>query len=264
MSKFRLHATEYGEEHAGNSTVKTVVVLHGLFGSGKNLAGICRHLAAQFRVIAFDLPNHGNSPHVDQTTIPEMAECVIDEVLRRHLDSVYLLGHSLGGKVAMCCALRRPNLVEKLVVADIAPVTYPPGHNAIIEAMLSLPGETASRTAADEHLAQTVSDGATRQFLLQNLVKRGETYTWRNNVQGIANSYDELRAGFSPADLTGKFDKPALFIKGENSDYVKQEYLAAIERLFSDYAIVEIAGAGHWLHAEKPREFNEIVINFLM
>lgn len=260
MSKDRLNYIEYGAE----SHKKTVVVLHGLFGSAKNLAGICRHLSAQCRVIAFDLPNHGQSPHVDVMSIQAMAGAIIEEIQVRDLSQVSLLGHSLGGKTAMAIALRDSDLVEKLLVADIAPVTYPPGHNDILEAMLTLPDGLSSRQLADEHLARWVSDMPTRQFLLQNLVKQGESFVWRINVRGIADSYEMLRGGFDTGEYSGVFRKPTLFVKGQNSNYIKDEYLSSISQWFPEYALCEIAGAGHWLHAEKPNEFNKIVADFFL
>ena len=254
----RLHCIEYGEQ----SSDSTVVVLHGLLGSAKNLAGICRHLSQYFRVIAFDLPNHGQSPHVDQMSISGMAEQLIDEISSRGLLSTLLLGHSLGGKVAMAIALKQPALVEKLVVADIAPVKYKATHRVILDAMLSLPVYVKSRGAATEHMAQRIEDAQTVQFLMQNLQKINDKYYWRCNVVGLANSYEQLRAGLSAAEFPGIYSRQALFIKGAESDYIRDEHVDSIMALFPASSIKSIEGAGHWLHVEKPQAFNRLVEAF--
>ena len=168
MIKKPLATAEYGDSSAD----ETVVLLHGLFGSAKNLAGIARHLEPTFRVVSFDLPNHGGSPHVSVMSIRSMADQIAGEIRRRCFGNVNLLGHSLGGKVAMSMALANPKMVNRLIVADIAPVIYKPHHDDIFAAMRAVPlDDVRSRGEAEQYMAKFIHEPAIRQFLLQNLQK---------------------------------------------------------------------------------------------
>lgn len=238
-----------------------VVMLHGLFGSTSNLMGVARSLEADFRVIRFDLRNHGKSAHSEVMDIPSMAGDVAEAMQQLGLSQAYVLGHSLGGKVAMELAATQGERVKGLVVADIAPVAYGRGHDAILDGLLALDLQALkNREQADTQLKSAVPELAVRQFLLKNLARDGQSgWKWRMNLAAIAASYDRLRAAPNSAVYAG----PTLFIRGEKSRYIIDENRVPIMRQFPDARLETIAGAGHWLHAERPEEFNALVRGFL-
>ena len=238
-----------------------VVLLHGLFGSTSNLMGLGRYLDEKYKVLRMDLRNHGKSPHRDTMDIPQMADdlrCTLDAM---GIDQCCLFGHSLGGKVAMQFAIRHPERSQKLVVADIAPVRYGRGHDAIIEALLALDLRSLrNREHADEQLRDAVPEIAVRQFLLKNLARDGQSgWVWRMNLATIADCYDNLR----DAPDSDVYAGPTLFIRGGASRYIVDENRVPIMKQFPDCRLETIEGAGHWLHAEKPQEFNALVGEFL-
>jgi esterase len=228
-----------------------VVLLHGLFGSHENLGVLARDLAADHTVFGMDLRNHGRSPHADAMTLPAMAADVIETMDAHDLDSATLLGHSLGGKIAMEIALTLPARVDGLVIIDIAPVAYERGHDTELNAMLGLDLEAlGSRKEADEALASALPNPAIRQFLLKNLVREGDGFQWRLPLQTIADEYDSI----ATAPSGGRFDGPTLFIRGGASDYITTEYEAAIREHFPQARIETIVGAAHWVHVEAADE----------
>lgn len=236
-----------------------LVLLHGLFGSQDNLAGIARAAAPFFTVVSVDLPNHGRSPHCDRMNYPEMAQAVLDS-LPADADSFYLLGHSMGGKTAIQIALQAQKRVKALLVADIAPVQYDDRHSSIIDAMQSVQLDSlGSRQEADQQLARTIKEPGVRQFLLKNLVKENDRFYWRCNLPVIARCYSQVLAAPTGAPYSG----PVLFIKGANSDYIEASHQSAIKALLPNARAKIIHGAGHWLHAEKPAAFHKIVLDFL-
>jgi pimeloyl-ACP methyl ester carboxylesterase len=251
-----LAAAEYG-------TGPPLAILHGLFGSGRNWAGIAKRLGEHWRVVAFDLRNHGASPWAATMTYAEMADDVRASLAALGYPRAALLGHSMGGKVAMLAALSHPDAVERLVVADIAPVAYQQRHLGIVRAMrgLDLSG-IARRTAADAKLAAAVPDPAERAFLLQNLAFDGGAARWRINLEAIEHAMPAL-AGFPPVPPGTAYNGKALFIGGGHSDSLRPEHEPEIRRLFPNARIARIPGAGHWLHAERPQEFLDLVAPFL-
>lgn len=259
-----LAATEYGAggDGAAGAGRPIVVILHGLFGSGRNWAGIAGRLAETCHVIALDLRNHGASFWAESMSYAEMAADVLAFLDARGLARVALLGHSMGGKVAMCAALRRPERVARLIVADIAPVAYPPGHLAYVEALhrLDLDG-LKGRAEAERRLAPAVPDRDTRLFLLQNLVREDGRFRWRINLTAIARDLAGL-AGFAPPPRA-RYEGPALFVTGARSGYVRPEHREAIRHLFPHAHLVTLREAGHWLHAEQPEAFLRTVQPFL-
>jgi esterase len=232
-----------------------VVILHGLLGSARNWTSIGRQLAAAHRVFALDLRNHGRSPWAETMRFDDMAGDVAAFIEARGLGAVALLGHSLGGKVAMRLALTRPELVEQLLVVDVAPVAYADTFGRFIEAMRRVDLAALQRRAdADLQLQAAVPDAVLRNFLLQNLVKTDAGLVWRVNLEALAANMDEL-VGF-PAPAEGAaYLGPTLFIAGERSRYIQPEHRPLIERLFPNAEHVVIADAGHWPHAERPAEF---------
>lgn len=239
--------------HGEGSGSETVVLLHGLFGSARNLGGLQRALAARFRVLALDLRNHGDSSHA-----PGMGYAVMAQDVLETLDGAWpaaILGHSMGGKVAMAIALEQPARVRRLLVADIAPVGYPSHFGAYVAAMLQVPAG-ATRREADAALAAAVPDPAVRGFLLHNF-RSG--VGWRVGLPEIAAALPEIEAWSE----TGRYDGPTLFLTGARSGYVKPRDHPAIRALFPAATFAAIADAGHWLHAEQPVAFNEAVAGFL-
>jgi esterase len=251
-----LAAVEYG---AG----PPLAILHGLFGSGRNWTSIAQGLAPKHHVIALDLRNHGASPWAETMDYGEMAEDVHASLSARGYEPYALLGHSMGGKVAMMAALQHPGTVERLIVADIAPVSYPMRHLGEVEAMrrLDLTG-IQRRSQADVALASAIPDAAERAFLLQNLIFDNGGARWRLNLEAIEQQMPAL-VDFPEIPAGRTYDGPALFLAGGRSDYVQTAYEAAIRRFFPNAEIARIVKAGHWLHAEQPAEFLAIIKRFL-
>lgn len=257
----RLAATECGTaDHPG---AVPVAILHGLFGSGRNWASIAQLLAVRRPVVAFDLRNHGASAWAGGMEYGEMAEDVLAMLDERGYRRAALLGHSMGGKAAMMAALRDPDMVERLVVVDIAPVAYRPHHLGLVQAMrgLDLTG-IKRRGEADAALVAAVPDAAERAFLLQNLLFDGDQVRWRLNLEAIDRAMPQL-AGFPAVPAGGVYDGPALFVAGGRSDYLLPEHEPAVRRLFPQARIVRIPDAGHWVHVEQPQVFFEFVEGFL-
>jgi pimeloyl-ACP methyl ester carboxylesterase len=242
---------------------KPLVVLHGLFGSGKNWQSQARQFANHFKVFTIDLRNHGQSFHADEMNYSIMAEDVAQLLYRLELSDCDILGHSMGGKVAMTLALQNPDLVARLIVADIAPVTYFHHYDDLIDPLLALPLETIdSRAQADQLLRQNIPEDQLRAFLLQNLVRESTGWRWRVNWSVIQRDMEWL-TGFGDLPQDWRIDLPVLFIRGANSDYVSETEIAVIEQHFSNYRLETIEDAGHWLHAEQPESFNRLVLEFL-
>jgi esterase len=240
-----------------------VVVLHGLLGSARNWTGIARQLADTRRVFALDLRNHGRSPWADTMSFEEMAGDVAAFIERHELRPADVIGHSLGGKVAMRLVLTRAALVERLVVVDVAPVAYPHTFGPFVEAMQQVDlAAVRQRSDADRQLGRTISDAVVRNFLLQNLVKTNAGYAWRVNLQALAANMPELLGFPAPGD-DAVYRGPTLFVAGGRSGYVKAEHRPLIERLFPHAEHAVIAGAGHWVQAEQPAEFLDRVRPFL-
>jgi pimeloyl-ACP methyl ester carboxylesterase len=239
-----------------------LIILHGLLGSSDNWQNISRKLAGQFQVCAPDLRNHGRSPHDETFDYDAMGDDLLELMADRQFGRAHLLGHSMGGKVAMNFALRHPEKVEKLVVVDITPRAYEPSHLPIFEALSSLDlSSFRERGEVDRALAARIKDVVVRQFLLKNLGRDEHgTLHWKPNLPVIRRKYNELNAAL---EVRGKFEGPALFIKGEKSDYITEADRELIARMFPNAQMAEIPEAGHWVHAEAPEKFITIVSEFL-
>ena len=234
-----------------------LVIAHGLFGSGRNWGVIAKRLANHRRVIALDMRNHGASLwHEDHNYHALAAD--IAEVATNLGQPVDLLGHSMGGKAAMVAALSGAP-IRRLIVADIAPVGYNHSQQPVIDAMQSLPlDHITSRAEADQALSAHIDDPALRSFLLQSL--NVSERRWRLNLLALSASMDQI-IGFP--DISGCFNAPALFLTGALSDYLRPEHRPRIKALFPKARFAKIPQAGHWLHAEKPHEFEAAVRVFL-
>ena len=238
-----------------------LVIAHGLYGSGRNWGVIARRLADRRDVVAVDMRNHGESPRAAAQGYPEMA-ADLAEVIDSLGGRVDLLGHSMGGKAAMQLALTAGDRIRRLVVADIAPVAYghDQSHHARAMRGLDLAGVT-SRGEADRRLAAVVEDASLRAFFLQSLDLKAEGGPrWRLNLDVLEAEMPKI-VGWPGTQ--GVFEGPALFLTGADSAYVKPEHRDTIRALFPAARFAKIPGTGHWLHAEKPREFEETVRVFL-
>ncbi|MCB5161312.1 alpha/beta fold hydrolase [Marinomonas algarum] len=255
-----IHAKQYG------SSGPHLVVIHGLFGNADNWHSIAQTLAEHFIVHCIDLPNHGRSSSMPDATYPKMATAVIDWIKEQDIQHFHLLGHSMGGKVAMQVAALVDTdnqiSIDKLIVVDIAPVDYQASHTKILAGLSAINDETiASRKEADVLLSRYETNHAVRQFLLKNLVKVSDHYKLSLAIDNIAASYATI---LRKPMIDTPISIPTLFIKGEKSNYIIQEYQEAITALFPQGSFKMIAGAGHWLHAEKPLPFTSLIKRFLL
>lgn len=250
-----LHYTRQGQG-------RPLVILHGLYGSGSNWGSHAKWLAEHFDVILPDLRNHGRSFHAPRMDYPTMAADVRRLLDALSLESVLLLGHSMGGKTAMTLALETPQRIQALVVADIAPVAYRhQSHQPLITAMQGLDlTQVRSRTDASMALAADIPSQTLRQFLLTNLERSGDGYRWRIPLDTLANQLPQLE-GFPTLDKT--YDGPTLFVHGAHSDYVTDAALPTIRHHFPNGRLEAIPEAGHWLHAEQPQRFAQALRTFL-
>ena len=237
-----------------------LLIAHGLFGSGRNWGVIARRLADSRAVITVDMRNHGDSPRAPSQSYPDMAGDLA-EVILAHGGIADILGHSMGGKAAMVLALTQGGLLRKLVVADIAPVAYSHDQSRNVAAMagLDLTG-LVNRAEADQRLSLTIPDAGLRAFFLQSLDLRATPPGWRLNLPVLDREMPKI-VGWP--DTPGSFDGPALFLTGANSDYVLPQHRPLIMAQFPRARFARIPDAGHWLHAEKPREFEDTVRIFL-
>lgn len=245
------------------------IILHGLFGSADNWQTLAKGFAEKFKVVLVDQRNHGHAPHTDEMSYDSMAEDLFELIEKENLQNCIVMGHSMGGKTAMYFAQRHEDLLDKLIVVDMGLKKYPPHHQIIFEALLSLDLHAIrTRKEAEEHLKKTISDTGVLQFLLKNLywssatntsVEKLEKLEWRFNLhvlfREIANILDSVP--------DKKVLAHTLFIRGEKSNYILESDYDDIKNQFPNSEIVTIAGAGHWVHAEKAREFYEAVMQFV-
>ncbi|WP_435257938.1 alpha/beta fold hydrolase [Thioclava sp. FR2] len=237
-----------------------LLIVHGLYGSARNWGVIARRLADIRDVWAVDQRNHGSSPRNPTHDYPAMAKDIA-EVIDHLGGKVDLLGHSMGGKAAMQLALTQPEKIRRLIVADIAPVAYDHDQTRHIHAMRSLDLETlTNRAEADAALATMVDNPTLRSFFLQSLDFKTKPPQWKLNLDVLEAEMPKI-VGWPGTQ--GQFDGPTLFLTGAESTYVRPEYREQIRSLFPVARFAKIPGAGHWLHAEKPREFEETVRVFL-
>jgi len=251
-----LHSKVFGEG-------KALVILHGLFGMLDNWQGLAKQFGQFFETHIVDQRNHGKSFHAEAHNYELMCADLMNYLDVRGLDKVSLLGHSMGGKTAMMFAAKFPERVEKLVVVDIAPKYYAPHHQEILAGLNAVENaKVQSRKEADKLLSQYFSELGIRQFLLKNLYWRtNEDLAFKFNLDVLSKEIQNV--GEAIFD-TAVFTEPTLFIDGETSNYILEEDVELIERHFPDAEIVEIANAGHWVHAENPQDFFDEVSRFLI
>ncbi|ABE55270.1 alpha/beta hydrolase fold [Shewanella denitrificans OS217] len=239
---------------------QAVVLIHGLFGDLDNLKSLSHELEKTHQVIRVDVPNHGLSEHWQQMDYPLLAEAVIQLLDTLDLSSAHLVGHSMGGKIAMATALLYPERIDSVVAADIAPAAYPPRHQTVFAGLNSLDLVNTTRNSALVHLTEAGIDNATAQFLLKSLRRAEVGFGWKMNLEGLIASYDKLIAWDIDA---APYTKAAFIIRGGDSDYVGAEHKQGILAQFPKVQAKTINGAGHWLHAQKPEIFNRLVAEFV-
>jgi len=234
----------------GDEKSPPVMIVHGLYGSGRNWGVIAKRLSDQFFVITVDLRNHGDSPWLDTHNYHVMADDLV-EVINSLNIKPNIIGHSMGGKAAMVLALKRPNLVKNLIIADIAPVKYEHDQSQFIEAMQKVDlSKVEKRSDATLALSKFVEDKSLQNFFTQSLDIKAKR--WKLNLKVLRSEMSEI---LSFPKIESEFSGHSLFLKGEKSDYIKSEHRKLIKSLFTKARFATFKEAGHWLHAEKPREF---------
>jgi len=238
-----------------------IVILHGLFGSSDNWFTQAKMLADRHKVYLVDQRNHGQSPHTNEFNYDVLAGDLHEFLSSNNIHNPVLIGHSLGGKTAMKFATNHPELLGKLIIVDIAPRNYPVKHDRILEGLKALPVNSInSRNEADDYLSKYVAEPAVRQFLLKNLQREpGGGFTWKINISVLDENIESVGEGIIGLK---KFDKPTLFIRGAQSDYIEDTDMNYIKTMFPQAYLVTMK-TGHWVQAEKPAEFVAEVYKFL-
>lgn len=252
----RLHSRQAGQG-------PTLIMLHGLFGDLDNFRSVSLHMERSLSVLRMDLPGHGHSPSLPELSIEAMATEVLNEIERLGIQRYHLLGHSLGGKVAMCVAgSSRCRGLDNLCVVDIAPRDYPPHHQSILDALQALDLQTLDdRRDADRALLEAIDDAGVRAFLLKSLYRHESgRFRWRFDLGGLARDYALIAR--APV-IEQRIEVPTLFIKGGSSDYLQEQDRETIAEVCAQPSLKIIPGSGHWPHAEKPAQFTRICQEFL-
>lgn len=250
----QLHYKDFGQGQA-------LIIHHGLFGSLDNWMTIARQFAEHFHVYLIDARNHGQSPHSEQWDYPTMAYDLYEFIQQHNIQYPIILGHSMGGKVAMHFASEHSEMLDKLIVVDIAPKDYPPHHQEILKALNAVDfSKVKSRKQAEEVVSQYISDIAIRQFLLKNMYwKNPEELAWRFNLPVIEKNIELIGKNTLGNNVV---DVPTLFIAGAKSHYILPSDEGVIKTYFPQAQIVFFPNVGHWVHAEAPKELFDAVLNF--
>ncbi|MFT5838889.1 MAG: esterase [Flavobacteriales bacterium] len=254
-----------GEVHyqiySDSSDKPWLLLIHGLFGNLDNLSALRRQFTESFQVLSIDLPDHGKSAFTQSFSFVQYAKLIFELVNTLDITRLSIVGHSLGGKVAMQLALSQHELISHLIVLDIAPVDYTTRHTHVFQGLNNVVlAELTSRIEANIALSKYVEDSSTRQFLLKSLYNENSIWKWRFNLLLLQKDYAKLSAAIISLQT---FLKPVLFIKGEHSDYLLPEHKPAVMKLFPNSHSKIISDTGHWLHAEKPDLCAKIILSFL-
>tara|TARA_R110001583_G_scaffold10698_5_gene49121 strand:- start:41046 stop:41831 length:786 start_codon:yes stop_codon:yes gene_type:complete len=237
-----------------------IFVIHGLFGSLSNLSTLAKDLQSHYHVILIDVRNHGKSPQSHSMSYPEMVEDIFELADHLEIEKFSIVGHSMGGKIAMGCALTHPERIKSIVIADIAPVSYEDKHSEVFNGLLLLNfKKIQNRMQASEQLSRYIDSPEVRQFLLKSLQKKGNDFAFLFNLRALADNYMHIR-GWPYINKT--FEHPALFIKGGSSDYILPVHQKSIMDQFPNAHAKIISNTGHWLHAEKAKTFNRLITDF--
>lgn len=241
-----------------------VAFLHGLMGRGKNFTGIARSLGDEFTVLLMDMPNHASSSWTPSFNYGQMADLVAQELRADFAATgpVDVIGHSMGGKIAMLLALRHPELVDRLVIVDIAPSNSKGNFTQLLDSLLSLDlPNLSSRGEADQLISDRVPDAGVRGFLLQNLARGKDGFYWEPNLAMLRENLDAIM-GWEPVKASA-FQGQVLWIAGGNSPYIQPEDTPVMREMFPKVRKITVKDAGHWVHAEKPEEIKQILASFL-
>lgn len=251
----KLHFRTLGEGYP-------LIILHGVFGSSDNWQTLGKVFAEQFKVYLVDLRNHGNSPHSEEFNYTVMMEDVVELMKDEGIEHAHVLGHSMGGKVAMHLATNYSDLVSKLIVVDIAPKYYAPHHQQIFNGFHSVDlANLKSRKDAEDQMSKVISNMGVRLFILKNLNRDKEgNFSWKLNVNAIEKAIEKVGSAIEDGV---SFEKDTLFISGGKSDYIQKDDHPMIKSHFRNAKIETVEGAGHWVHAERPDELEKLVLNFL-
>jgi len=256
-----LKAVDLNHEVLGSGDLP-LVVLHGLFGAGRNWRALAKKLSEQCRVYLLDMRNHGHSPQSEFMDYPHMAADVAAFLQCQGLERANILSHSMGGKAAMWLCLTQPDNIERIAVVDIAPVAYQHNFNIIVDALLRLPlAEINKRQQADSLLSVDIQEQGLRQFLLQNLESVQDGFRWRIDLDIIKAALPNI-LGFPSLDNISPYQNKALFLRGGKSKYLLDEHKHDIGALFPKVQYQTIAGAGHWPHVDQPDLFLDTVKQF--
>lgn len=245
-----------------NPHAKNIILLHGVFGQARNLGTLQRALCPYYNCYAFDMRSHGKSAHAP-LSYPEMAQDVLETIDSLGLEKISLIGHSMGGKVAMATALYAPARIEKLLVADIAPTPTHYGQNELAQKLSSLILPRLENRKDIHHYLLSMIENADIASLIGQHIQTGNPAKWTIGIKDIAQSFENIEGWDLPPSFNQQWNGPALFIRGGNSPYITQKQEEVIKRLFPQAKIETISGAGHWVHAEKPEEFCKIMLDFL-
>ena len=238
-----------------------MIILHGLFGMSDNWHNIARKLSETHAVYTLDLRNHGQSPHSDIMNYNVMADDILEFINNEDLDQAIIIGHSMGGKTAMTFANKYPEKIAKLVVVDIAPKAYRPGHQVYFDAMKKINYNATVRKEIEEQLAEKIIDKGELLFLLKNLYhKETGNFGLKINLEAIENNYPEI---IGEIRFTKPVNVPTLFIKGEISDYISEKDKEEIKHKFPDVRFAIVPDAGHWVHAENSEGFLKVLKEFI-
>ena len=255
LMQIELNYKEFGQG-------EPVIILHGMFGTLDNWQTIAKQLSENYLVYIIDQRDHGRSPHTKNIDYQILAEDLKYFMEQNWIYKARIIGHSMGGKTAMQFALNNPDMVEKLVVIDIAPKVYKGGHEVIIDTLLSIDlAKLTDRKDAETQMMQRIPEFGTRQFLLKNLARNENTgaFEWKMNLQNIYANYEKILGNIS----AGVFEGETLFIRGENSDYILPKDELAIQTFFPKSSVKTVENAGHWVHAEQPKALLEMILEFL-
>jgi pimeloyl-ACP methyl ester carboxylesterase len=254
--QIELNYKEFGQ---GNP----VIILHGLFGTLDNWQTIGRQLGEHFNVYTIDQRNHGRSPHTDDFNYTILANDLQYFMESHWIYKAHIVGHSMGGKTAMEFSLQYPDMVDKLVILDIAPKNYAGGHEEILDTLNAIDlDKIQDRKEAEALMMERIPTFGTRQFLLKNLTRNAETqaFEWKMNLPVLQKEYQHILGNISD----GKYDGETLFVRGRNSDYIQDDEIENIKKYFPNMILETIEDAGHWIHAEQPKILLDMMQQFLL
>jgi esterase len=256
MSNIELNFKEFGQ---GNP----IMILHGLFGTLDNWQTIGRQLGEQFNVYTIDQRDHGRSPHTNEFNYTILADDLQHFIESRWIYKSHIVGHSMGGKTAMQFAMQYPDMVDKLVILDIAPKNYTGGHEVILDTLNAIDLATIKdRKEAEALMTQRIPEFGTRQFLLKNLTRNEQNgnLEWKMNLPLLQREYQNILDNIT----FGTYEGETLFIRGRNSDYIKDDEIDNIKQYFPNMHLETIENAGHWIHADQPKQLFDLVQRFLL